>query len=525
MKKIGFGKIACILSVFCVAALVASPAQTFSTLRAFNGTNGWRAGSLVQGLDGNFYGTTQWGGAYIHERGATDPGDGTVFEITPEGELRTLYNFCSQSNSNESCIDGQTPNGLILAANGNFYGTTFAGGTGGNLGAILQVGTVFEMTPGGTLTTLYSFCTQFSGGLCLDGSNPTAGLVQGVNGNFYGTTQGGGTGSGIAGGGGTIFEITAAGKLTTLYNFCSQTNCTDGATPSAALVLGTDGNFYGTTSQGGTNVNNPDCPSGCGTIFKFTPGHELTTLYNFCSTSSCIDGYKPAAALVQGSDGALYGTVTSGGDTSSEAGLIFRITPGGQISLVYSFCAQSGCPDGAYPYAGLTLGSDGNFYGTASGGGANDFGTAFEFSTAGALTTLYSFCPQTNCPDGEYPVAELMQSTNGTFNGSASAGGNLAPCDNSGERGCGTVFNLATGLGPFVEANPRFGKSGYKVNILGNNLTGATSVTFNGTAATFTVVSPTLIKATVPTGATTGTIQVTTPSRTLSSNVAFQVLP
>jgi uncharacterized repeat protein (TIGR03803 family) len=167
----------------------------------FNGTDGANPhGTLVQGLNGNFYGTTTAEGAHAK---------GTVFEIAPGGKLTTLYRFCFQGN----CTDGADPiAGLVQATSGNFYGTTYVGGTYG-------AGMVFEITPVGKLTTLYRFCSQ---GNCTDGADPQAGLVQAINGSFYGTTVGGGTY-----GEGTVFEITAGGRLTTLHSFCSQTGCTN----------------------------------------------------------------------------------------------------------------------------------------------------------------------------------------------------------------------------------------------------------------------------------------------------------
>ncbi len=149
------------------------------------------------------------------------------------------------------------------------------------------------MTPGGRLTNLYSFCSQPG---CADGELPYAGLIQGANGNLYGTTLAGGTS-----GTGTVFEITPAGQLTTLYKFCSQPGCTDGAAPFAGLVQA-NGNFYGTTEAGGT--------SGYGTVYEITPAGRLTTLYNFCSLSGCADGFRPYAGLLLASDGNLYGTTT-----------------------------------------------------------------------------------------------------------------------------------------------------------------------------------------------------------------------
>jgi len=485
MRKIGFAKAACIVAAFCAGTAATSLGQTFATLTEFDGANGGNAeAALVQGSSGNFYGAAAAGGG---------KGLGTVFDVTPAGILTTLHNFCSKTN----CADGggtSPGSALLLAANGNLYGTTSGGGA-------YSEGTVFEITPAGKLTTLYSFCSQ---ALCADGSQPLASLVEGVNGNFYGTTYaGGGTNTG------TVFEITPAGKLTTLYSFCSQSGCTDGAYPQAALVLGSDGNFYGTTAGAGDEV------TGYGTIFKISPAGKLVTLHSFDYT----DGENPQAALVQGANGDFYGTAYSGG--SHNKGTIFQITRGGKFTLLYIFCSLTNCTDGGDP-AGLVLGSDGNFYGTTELDGGHDYGEVFEFTPAAKLTTLYSFCSEKDCADGIYPLAGLVQGTDGSFYGTTWRGGTSTNCTGD----CGTIFSISTGLGPFVAATPNFGKVGYTISILGNDLTGATGVSFNGTpATTFTVVSPTLIKATVPAGATAGTIEVTTPGGTLSSNVTFQILP
>ena|SRR5579863_7632481 len=195
-------------------------------------------------------------------------------------------------------------------------------------------------------------------------------------------------------------------------------------------------------------------------------------------------------------------------------GTVFKITPSGTLTALHSF---AGYPtDGSEPLAGLVQATDGNLYGTTYSGGPNDEGTVFEITPTGGLTTLYAFCPQSGCADGSNPLAALVQDTNGTLYGTTLLGG---------ANGDGTLFSLSVGLGPFVEMQPISGKVGAAVKILGTNLTGATSVSFNGTAATFTVVSSSFIKTTVPAGATTGTVQVVTPSGTLLSNVPFRVLP
>jgi uncharacterized repeat protein (TIGR03803 family) len=495
MTKLSFWRTVCLVCVFCAGDAITSPAQTFKTLVDFNGTDGLNPyyESLVQGAGGNFYGTTEFGGALPHKQG-------TVFKITPGGTLTTLHTFTGISP------EGEMPYaGLILATDGNFYGTTNSGGANGNWG------TVFRISSAGTLTTLYSFGAQAN---CLDGCYPFAGLVQATDGNFYGTTSEGG-GSGGGNGNGTVFRITPAGTLTTLYSFCAETYCADGSMPMAGLVQATDGNFYGTTLYGGTI--NDECTDGCGTVFKITPDGTLTTLHSF----DVSDGEYPYGALVQAANGNFYGTTDGGG--AHDRGTVFEISPGGTLTTLYSFCSQNDCTDGKGPAAGLIRATDGNFYGTTVFGGTHDdcilynrqpCGTVFKITPDGTLTVLHSF----DGTDGEFPWGGLVQGTNGTFYGTTTFGAN-SNCT----QGCGTVFSLAVGLGPFVETLPTSGSVGQRVVILGNNLTGSTRVMFNGTAATFTVVSSAEIKTTVPRGATTGKVKVTTPGRTLTSNVNFRV--
>jgi uncharacterized repeat protein (TIGR03803 family) len=424
----------------------------------------------------------------------------------PAQTFTTLHSFAGGP------ADGAVPYaGLVQATNGYLYGTTVGGGANGS-GGVNGGGTIFKITPSGTLTTFYSFCAQ-SG--CTDGAYPQAGIIQTTNGNLYGTTAGGG-----ATDEGTAFKIAANGTLTTLYSFCSQggTLCTDGAYPIGGLVQGADGNLYGTTPVGGRNGGcYIDGGNGCGTVFKITPAGTLTTLYSFCSQSACADGGNPGTGLVQATNGELYGTTYVGGAYGS--GTVFKITQSGTLKTLHSFCAhntQNGCTDGHDPVA-LVQASDGNFYGTTTYGGASDTcnsgcGTVFKMTPTGKLTTLYSF-EGGGCPESCYvlPVG-LVQDTNGTFYGTTRSGSVF-----------GSVFSLSVGLNPFVETRPTSRKVGAVVEILGTNLTGATSVTFNGTAAVFKVVSSSEITTTVPTGATTGKVEVVTPGGTLSSNAPFRV--
>jgi uncharacterized repeat protein (TIGR03803 family) len=464
-------------------------AQTFTTLFSFNFTDGnLPIGGLVQATDGNFYGTTATGGlnrCKVH-RTHSDPngvnnGCGTIFKITPRGALTSLHTFDG--------TDGEYPeSGVVQGVDGNFYGTTQAGGTDTSCdyGLIPGCGTIFKITPSGTFTTLHSF--QLT-----DGAIPARKLVQGTDGNFYGAT-----GAGGANGYGTVFKITPSGTLTTLHSF----DGTDGADPLTGLVQGTDGNFYGTTDN---------------TVFKITPSGTLTTLHTFDGT----DGSGPNA-LVQGTNGNLYGTTIEGGTggnaENAPSGTVFEITPSGTITTLFNFDNLNNQNPGG-PQVGALVqgtGTDGNFYGlTVEGGsgvgcGTAGCGTLFKMTPSGTLTVVYSIPGPTA---NGIPDAGLIQSTNGNFYGATSGGG----------LDYGTIYSLSVGLGPFVETQTASGAVGATVNILGTDLTGATSVSFNGTAAAFTVVSSSEITTTVPSGATTGEVQVVTPSGTLLSNVSFRV--
>jgi uncharacterized repeat protein (TIGR03803 family) len=482
---------ACVVSLLWATAAAAPRAQTFTKLHTFDGTDGGgSAVRLLQATNGMLYGTTAYGGA---------SDSGTIYRIGTTGAFSSLYSFCLQSG----CPDGENPFGaLVQARDGNFYGTTLNGGAPGFCTINTGCGVVFKITASGAFTTLYSFCSQAS---CADGATPAAGLVLGADGNLYGTTETGGPNANCPRGCGTVFRITLGGALTAIHTFCSVSECLDGVAPTAGLILGNDNNFYGTTSGGGAATH--------GVVFKISSGGVLTTLYSFCSLSNCTDGLGPVAAVAQGSDGNFYGTTSGGGADS--AGTIFKLTPAGQLTTLYNLCSQSDCADGEGASA-LVQATDGNFYGAMSAGGGNNEGTIFQISSSGTLATLYNFCPKSGCGDGVEPLGGLIQDTNGTLYGTAFAGG---------PTGHGSVYSLSVGLGPFVELQPASGVVGAAVKILGTNLTGATSVAFNGTAAVFTVVSSSEITTTVPTGATSGKVRVVTPGGPLTSNTTFRVLP
>jgi uncharacterized repeat protein (TIGR03803 family) len=495
MREINWVTKACSIFLFWAVTAVALPAQappvhaplpTFTLLQRFNNTNGGDPlGALIQGADGSFYGTTMSGGVNTNSAcaGYTNTGYcGTVFKVTPTGRLTSLYSFCRQAN----CTDGYIPSGsLVQGTDGNFYGTTLGGGAHGVCTVGTCGGTIFKITLSGAFTTLYSFSSG-SGGY-----SPVGPLVQGPDGSFYGTTYDGGTGANCCG---TIFKITPEGALTTLYAFSPP----KGSYPDSGLTLGSDGNFYGVTQEGS---------GGDGTIFRVTPGGIVRLLHTFNGT----DGSFPNR-LVLGENSVFYGMTTSGG--TGDNGTIFEVTPDGTLTTLYNFFWDTYLG----PMGPLVQGNDGNFYGTTIYGGEDNSGQIFEMTPSGAFTMLYSI-PR---PPAFLPGA-LLQSTNGTFYGTTSAGGGVRLCGEGGEISCGTVFSFGTGLGAFVATQPAMGAAGTSITILGTDLTGTTSVTFNGTLAAFQVKSKSWITATVPAGATTGTVQVVTSGGTLSSNVPFTV--
>lgn len=394
-----------------------------------------------------------------------------VFRMTPSGQITTLHNFCNPS----TCFVPGTP---TLGTDGNLYGVA-ADSNPHFLGGIF-----YQLTLDGKLTVLYTFCSTQD---CPDGSI-AGGITRVSDGDFYGISAFGGAHTN-----GNLFRISSTGQLKVLYSFCSLANCADGSQPFALPIEDSDGNLYGTTFLGGAYNN--------GVIYKLTPDGAFTVLYNFCSLG-CADGSDPSA-LVQDGEGNLFGTHNQFGLHGS--GNIFELTAAGRYIPLHNFDRS----DGWGPASGLILANDGNFYGNTEGGGTTNLGTLFQITPTGGFTSLYSF------PISSWqPGVGLFQGTDGKIYGAT-----LYNVANGS-----SIFSLENNLGPLVETVPTMGKAGTHVLILGNNLTGTTSVKFNGIEAKFTVESDTYIKATVPSGATTGTVSVVTPSGTLNSNPAFQVV-
>jgi uncharacterized repeat protein (TIGR03803 family) len=402
--------------------------QIFTNLHSFGGGDGASPDcALVQGSDGNFYGTTSAGGS---------GNVGTVFRISPSASFSNLHSF--------SGSDGNGPHAdLVQGSDSNFYGTTWYGGASNS-------GTVFRISPSGSFTNLRSFSGN-------DGAYANS-LAQGADGNFYGTTSAGG-----ANNSGTVFRISAGGAFSNLYSFSSN----EGAIPYAGVVQGSDGNFYGTTRHGGASKG--------GGVFRISASGILTNLYSFDGSA----GARPVAELAQGNDGNFYGTTSAGAIGNN--GAVFRISPSGNVTNLHSFTGS----DGANPNTRLFLGSDGSFYGVA-GGGASGAGTIFRIRPNGTFTNLYSFSGS----DGNGPVG-LVQASDGSFYGMTSSGGNL---------GQGLVFRFSvspdTGQVFFVTSTSDSGPGSLRQAISDANSSGGGTILFSGVAGIITLTSGEMVLST-----------------------------
>lgn len=409
-------------------------AAEYKVLHAFRGA---KDGALPQaGLAvddaGNLYGTTL---GLNGTPGKHCPKScGNVYGVLHDGGEQTIHSFRGP--------DGADPTARVLIFNGNLYGTTNFGGSGAKKCSGEGCGTVYGVGPDGTTTTLYSFCQRRH---CADGSIPDAGVIADVTGNLYGTTLSGGKY-----GGGTVFKLTPEGVETVLYSFCRHPSCPDGAGPDAELIFDAIGNLFGTTESGGVA---PDCPTGCGTVFKLAPDGTQTVLYSFCQLSSCGDGWLPVAPLIRDDAGNLYGTTAIGGYSlcNGGCGVVFKLAPDGTETVLHAFQGgiQYGNSDGASPAAGLVADKRGNLYGTTgSGGGATgcipgynfDCGTVFKLAPNGKITNLHAFCSEADCADGNSPLGTLILQGDELF-GTASRGGRL-DCGAGASYGCGTVFSV-----------------------------------------------------------------------------------
>jgi len=392
------------------APVVVAQAQTYTRLASLADGNGSNPFLLVQGTDGNFYGVTA----------NSNENSGVIFKMTPSGTLSELYTFGSFAGAYA----------LIAGKDGNLYGLSYGDGSPYQNRPGVEVvgneGTVFKLTPQGNITRVFSFDGSGHGG-----TNENS-LSLGADGNFYGTSQSGGPNvSDPLSGFGTVFQVMPNGTENVLYTFGSFYD-------PGSVILASDGSLYGTTQFGGPGACQQNGATGCGTIFKIVSESSFETLYSFTGST---DGAYPTTALVEGADGNLYGTASAMGPNGN--GAIFKITRSGAFTVLHSFSGT----DGASPTA-LILGADGNFYGTTGGGGSNATstlapGTVFQMTPSGTLSTLYNFCSQPNCTDGQTPQ-RLIQASDGNFYGVTFNGGAF---------GTGAVFELTIAQPPAIAAN------------------------------------------------------------------------
>jgi uncharacterized repeat protein (TIGR03803 family) len=320
-------------------------------------------------------------------------------------QTQVLYSFGTETPAFVS------PAGLVLGTDGNFYGTA--------RGGAYNAGVIFKITPAGVASVVHSFDPSTG-----DGDQPD-GLILASDGNFYGTTMGGGSNDW-----GTVFKMTADGTESVLYSFKGYPS--DSAGASGVFQAG-DGTLYGTSDFGGTYNK--------GTVFKVSPSGSETVLYSFGSVAN--DPAGVISALVEGDDSNFYGVSELGG--TSDLGAVFRITPEGILTLVHSF--TGGSNDGNVGFgSGLLKGSDGNFYGTASGHGPNGDGIVYKLTPAGVETIVHAFGPSTSSGIGSFPQGTLSEDPNGNLYGGTQGGGyprtvcGNEGCSNSGSSG--TIFEI-----------------------------------------------------------------------------------
>jgi len=453
----------CVLSMLVFAVLVVMPAtpQTVNVVANFSGVGAASNPQVVtptQGRNGALYGTAL----------GKSVSSGALFQVSNAGTLSFPYLF-------NSTTGGQPDGGVILATDGNLYGTASTGGAAG-------MGVLYRISPNGTYTVLHDFL----GGS--DGANPVYAPIEASDGNIQGIT------TGFPNPTATLYKYTRSTAIfATIYVFDQTT----GEYPTS-LIQASNGNLYGTISGGI-----------CGEIFEMTTSGSLVWSYDFTCTIGNESGGSAPVQILQARDGNFYGATLRGG-SSLGYGVIFRLDQQGNVSVVYTF-PNSG-QYGAGP-VGLTEGSDGNLYGATESLGKYKGGTLFELTKSGSITLIYNL----NSKAGNNPLAPPKQRTDGLLYGTTETGGRF---------NAGVVYRIDMGLSPFATFVVPAGEVGQNSQILGQGLTGTTSVTFNGVAATgFKVVSDTYMTAVVPTGATTGPVVVTTPSGKLTSNVSFRVVP
>jgi len=410
-----------LLAFFVIVSAKAQQPQPIVTIMySFSGTDGFNPdASLFQGRDGCLYGTTMAGGQYYAPEDG-EYGDGTVFKMTLSGAFTSLFSF---DNTN-----GYYPQGPVMqGSDGNLYGTTQTAGTLPNGNPGYGYGTVFSMTTNGVL----NYSVALAG---TNGNGINSGLVQGLDGNFYGVAYGGGWAGYVSGQieksqDGTVFRVTPSGALTAIFTFDQLGSHSVGIYPSGGLVQGPDGTLYGTTAM---------------TIYKITTNGAAALLFN-------LNGSGPTGPLVWGANGNLFGVTTSGGTWGW--GSVFQVSTNETFTNIFSFDGTNGSVQnyGAdnFDFAGgLVLGSDGNFYAATVCGGPGfnqdvnyEGGTLYQITPGGTFTSLYAFG---NVPyDGFHPAGGLIQASDGNFYGVTFDGGTNT---------IGSIFRLSMPLPPVFKS-------------------------------------------------------------------------
>jgi uncharacterized repeat protein (TIGR03803 family) len=391
-------------------------AYTFKILYAYSGgaIEGAPSGGLVRDSTGTLFGVTQYGGI----QDCAYPGSlpcGTVFKLTEKRVEKALYAFKGQPG------DGATPvGGLARDSKGDLFGTTSGGGDCNAAGG--GCGTVFEYKSDGTYVELYQFCSP-QGTLCADGENPVSSLIVDRQGNLFGTAQYGGRQS-TNYEGGVVFEVTARGKFKVLHAFTSNN---DGWQPQSALILDANGNLFGTTPSGGRHKSTDSAGAGAGVVYEIAADGSESIFHDFtprCDPfGQCSRGEGPRGPLIRDQAGNFYGVTAGGGTHGNAGGTVFRLTPSGTLSVLYSFCAKTNCADGSQPVGGLAMDAAGDLFGTTEFGGANARGVVFELTPAKKESVLYSFCSQANCADGYPPNGGLIIDSQGNLYGETGSAG------------------------------------------------------------------------------------------------------
>ncbi|HZT44511.1 MAG TPA: choice-of-anchor tandem repeat GloVer-containing protein [Chthonomonadaceae bacterium] len=446
--------------------------------------------------DGNFYG-------FLNDPGPLNSKtiDAILARVTPDGTVSTVFDCGSFG---DTYPDGSSLNSLVQGRDGNLYCAAAQFGpssSGGGTGS----GTLLKISLDGSVTVLHAFSAISSSNNYVnsDGAVPVD-LIQGSDGNFYGTTSSGG-----ASGNGTIFRLTPDGTFTSLY----QLNATTDGSGPRGLVEGNDGNFYGLTLEGGSQ-------GGGGVVFRITPSGTYTVLFSFSPSvqSDNLAGGDPLSPLAKVANGDIYG-ITSFGGANGE-GTIFKISPDGTFTTVLAL------PFASNPYNqkdGLATGSDGNLYATTQTGGTNDTGSIIEYTTGGTFSIVYSFSPlnsQGQNADGAWLFAPLIPLSDGNLYGFA---------DNGGPTGWGTSFRLnLVALSSFNPSSVDAGGSGYTLLVRGHSFQKNAQLKWNTISLTTTYVSTGELKASVPASLIaspgTATLRVLNPDGSSSAGKAYTVL-